>query len=93
VYKITPSDGKISNVSWFSQELLGGSSTKNLLPKAIIGTILSPGARRDVHSLDIFSKTSEWPNLAQVNSPEQFSLQVASFAFPQYKYQEVATLI
>jgi hypothetical protein len=44
VKKIAPSDGKISEVSWLSQELIGGSSTKNLLPKAIIGTILSRGA-------------------------------------------------
>jgi hypothetical protein len=40
----------------------------------IIRTILSPGARRDGHSSVIFSNTSEWPNLARVNSPEQFSL-------------------
>jgi hypothetical protein len=67
VKKITPSDGKISDVSWLSQELLGGCSTKNLLPKAI----LSSGARRDGHSLVIFSKTYEWPNLARLlNSPK-----------------------
>jgi hypothetical protein len=57
-----------------SQELLGGSSTENPLLKAKIGTILSPGVRRDGHSSVIFSKTSEWPKLARVNSPEQFSL-------------------
>jgi hypothetical protein len=72
--EFTPSDGKISDVFWLSQELLGEISTKNLLPKAIIGTISSPGARRDGHSLAIFSKTSEWPNLARVSYPEQFSL-------------------
>jgi hypothetical protein len=34
----------------FPTILLGGSSTKNPLPEAIIGTILSPGSRRDGHS-------------------------------------------
>jgi hypothetical protein len=36
------------------------SSTKNLLPKAIIGPVVS--------TLAIFSKTSEWPNFALENS-------------------------
>jgi hypothetical protein len=39
VTKITASDGKISDVSCLSQELLGRSSTQNLLPKAIGGEI------------------------------------------------------
>jgi hypothetical protein len=64
----------INRPSWLSQQLLGGSPTKNPLPKAIMGTILSTGARRDGHSSVIFSKTSEWPNLARVNSPEHFNL-------------------
>jgi hypothetical protein len=72
--KITSCEGKISDVSWLSQGLLGGSSTKNLLPKAIIGKILSSGARKDGHSLVIFSKTTQWPNLVRVNSAKQFSL-------------------
>jgi hypothetical protein len=59
--------------------------TINLLPKARIGTILSPGARRDGHSSVIFSRTSGYPNLARVNSPELFSIadmgNIKSFAF------------
>jgi hypothetical protein len=49
-WKNAPHDGKIFNISWLGQELVGGSSTKNLLPKAIIGTILSHGTSRDGHS-------------------------------------------
>jgi hypothetical protein len=82
VTKITASDGKIFDVSWLSQELLGRSSTQNLLPKAIGGKIWSPEARRNGHSSVTFSKTSEWPNLARVNTLEQFSLYVAYLASP-----------
>jgi hypothetical protein len=40
----------------------------------VLWEYLPPGARRDGHSSFIFSKTSEWPNLAWVNSLKQFSL-------------------
>jgi hypothetical protein len=38
---MTPCNGKIFDISWLSQELLGGSSTLNLsTPEALVGTIL-----------------------------------------------------